>query len=210
MLILGALQPGEVRTVIVAWRLDDPAVRDDGRIWMAVPEQAVSTLGTPAGTIVPKGQALAWWRARGTGHEVELPNPVTRGRERLSLERWSGADPERTHVIVAFEHAAQPPQRASDHAATATPTGAVRTPIQLELSDEAEHMRARQAELQREFRDARDRADDRQMRELSPQLQSIADELSRVAFPHYARGWDLSRAIREGTNRFVLDWTTGY
>ena len=209
---LRAPQLGEVRCVVVAWRLDDPAVQDDGRFWLTVPEQAVSVLGRPAGAIAPKGQTLACLRARATGDELELLNPVTRERERFSLERWSAADPERTYVIVAFEHFTPPASGTPDpeRGATTSPIGGVRTSVKLELSDEAKRIRARQAELQREFRAARDHHDDRRMRELSPQLQLIADELARVAFPHYVRGWTLSSAIREGTNRFVLDWTTGY
>ena len=182
---------------------------NDGRFLLTVPEQLVSVLSKPAGAIAPKGQTLAYWRAQATDHAFELLNPVTREPERFSIERWSDADPDRTHLILAFEDftrsAGGTPD--PDRAASATPTGGVRTPVR---SDEARRIHARQAELQREFRAARDRSDERRMRELSAQLQSICDELTRVAFPHYARGWNLSRAICESPNRFVLDWTTGY
>lgn len=209
---LAAPQLGAVRTVVVAWRLDDPVVQDDGRFWMTVPEQLVSALGKAAGAISPKGQTLAYWRAQATDHEFDLLNPVTREHERFSLERWSNADPERTHVILAFEDFTRPAGGTPepDRAASVRPAGVVRTPVKLELSDEAERIRARQTELQREFRAARDRGDERRKLVLSAQLQSISEELARVAFPHYARGWNLSRAICECPNRFVLDWTTGY
>lgn len=209
---LGLPQPGAARTVVVAWRLDDPVVQDDARFWLTVREPLVPVLSKPTAAIAPNGQTLAWWRARATDHEFELLNPVTRERERFSLERWSDCDPERTHVIVAFEHFAQPAggRPDPDRPAAARPAGVVRAPVKPELSGAAERIRARQAELQHEFRAARDRSDQRRMRELSTQLQSVADELTRVAFPHYARGWNLSRAIRESPSRFVLDWTTGY
>lgn len=208
----GAPRLREVRTVVVAWRLDDPVVQDDGRFWLMVSEQLLPVLSKPAGTIAPKGQTLAYWRARATDHEFELLNPVTRGRERFSLERWSDADPDRTHVVLAFDDFTRPAggRPGPAHSATAGPAGAVRSPVKLELSPKAERIRARQAELQREFRAARVRSDEREMRELAAQLQPIADELAGVAFPHYARGWNLSRAICESPNRFVLDWTTGY
>ncbi len=80
----------------------------------------------------------------------------------------------------------------------------------MELSDEALRLRGEQEHLQSEFRAARDRDDRRRMRELSAVLEAKADDLARAAFPHYVRGWDLSRAIREGIDRYILDWTTGY
>jgi hypothetical protein len=195
-----------VRTVVVAWRLDDLAVQQDGRFWMKVPEQAVALLGRPAGTIVPKGQTLGFCRARAAGDEHEVANPYTGEPERVSLERWRDADPQRTHVIVSFDRAVTGAEQAGARA----PRGRKITPVNLELSAEAQRVREAQAELQRAFRAARDRGDQRRMRELSPLLQAKAAELARAAWPDYAPGWDLNRAIREGTNRYVLDWTTGY
>ena len=210
----GALKPGEIRTVIVAWRLDDPAVQEDGRFWREVPEEAPEIFKRPPGTIVPAGQSLAYWRERADGAEVEVPNPITHRKERISIARWAEADPDRVYLIYSFDYL--------DEALTGRPADEVErirddqlarsggTRIKLRLSDEAKRLKAEQAELQRQFREALDQGDDQRMGELSPALEATAQQLSRAAFPNYAKGWDLSRAIREAPATFVLDWMTGY
>jgi|GEM_PF-5003168 len=203
-----SLKPGVVRVVIVAWREDDPVVQQDGRFWMRVPGEAKDVLGKPAGTIVAKGQSLEWWRTRADGDEVQTPNPVTHAQQRFSLQRWSDADPKRTHVIVSFEQIASP---AGGQGRTIK--GAANPPprrVEIELSDEARRLKAEQAALQQQFRAASDRGDEHRTLELSALLQTISEQLERAAFPHYARGWNVSHAICDDTDQYILDWTTGY
>lgn len=213
---LDTLKPGVVRTVIVAWHADDPALQDDGRFWMKVPAQGESVFGKPPGTIFPKGQPLSSWRARFGGDEVEVPNPTTGGRERFSLARWSADDPDLTRVMLLWEHLFDEPVECSaDEAARIRRAkdekpGTTHFDMEAELSNEAKRFKREQAELQRQYREARDRDDEQRMRELSVALKTTSDELMRAGFPHYCRGWDLSFAIREATDRFILDWTTGY
>lgn len=210
-----ALKPGEVRTVIIAWRLDDAAVQDDGRFWIEVPEEGAELFKRLPGTIVPQGQSLASWRERADGDQVEVPNPVTGRNERFSLSRWSDADPDRTYVVHLTIHffeelagrSGEEVERIREERLARS--GATRV-MKRELSDEVKKLKSQQAELQRQFRAARDCGDEERMAELSPALDAIVSELARVDFPHHARGWDLSRAIREGPDTYILDWTTGY
>ncbi|MDQ6776109.1 MAG: hypothetical protein M3071_07810 [Actinomycetota bacterium] len=51
------------------------------------------------------------------------------------------------------------------------------------LSDEAKRLKAEQAELQRQFREALDREDEQRMAELSTKLEAKVKELSRADFP---------------------------
>lgn len=206
------LRPGQTRTVIVAWRPDDPAVKDDGRFWYKVRGATAGVFDKPVGSIVPKGQSLGWWRARATGHEAEVVNPITRDHEWFSLERWSDADPQRTYVVLAFYHADEElvGRLPEDIERIRAARPGAQAAIDLGLSEEAQCVRSQQAELQREFRDARAGGDDARMRNLAAALEATSDELRRLAFPDFVRGWNLSRAIQQDPSQFVLDWLTGY
>jgi hypothetical protein len=211
---VGPLARGEVRTVVVAWRLDDPAVEGDGRFWMVVPEAAGHLFQDPVGAIVPRGEPLRCWRERADGEEVEVSNPISRARERFSLARWSGANPDSTRVVVSFEHrdeelVGRSPDEAHQIRLARDPRRTW-TPITPELAPEAQRLKAEQADLQQRYREALERGDEREMGELRPRLEAIVDELARAAFPHYSRTWNLGKAIREDHHCFVLDWTTGY
>jgi hypothetical protein len=211
---VGPLTPGEVRTVAVAWRLDDPAVRSDGRFWTKVMEEFAEVVGQAAGAIVPKGKSLGYWRERADGVEVEVPNPITHQAQRVSIVRWENEDPERTYMFVFFENlpeefAGRSPQEIDrirdEHLAK---SGATRI-VKPRRSHAVEALEAQQADLQRQRREAVDRGDEQRMAELSSALDSNFDELRRADFPNHTRGWDLSRAIRKDST-FILDWTTGY
>jgi hypothetical protein len=211
----GGLRPGEVRTVVVAWRLDDPAVQDDGRFWTEVPSTAAEVFARPAGAIIPSGQSLRSWRERSDDNEVEVPNPITGHNDRFSLSRWSHADPDRTQVILSFfevpvELAGRPHEeveRIRDEQLARC--GATRV-IKRELPQDVEQLKNEQTDLQRDLRAARDAGDAQRAAKLTPALEAIGRELARVDFPHHTRGWDLSRAIRQDTGTYALDWTTGY
>lgn len=212
---VGALKAGELRTVIVAWRLDDPAVQNDGRFWSKVPDEGAELFKRPPGTIVPKGQSLASWRARADGDVVEVPSPINRRKERISLARWGEADPDRTYVIPQFHHlpeelAGRQREEVERIREEQLARSETRRVIKPKLSEEVKERQAELAEVQRQVREARDRGDEQRMAELRPALDAKLEELQQADFPNFARGWDFSRAIREGPGRFILDWTTGY
>jgi hypothetical protein len=179
-----------------------------------VREETRNALKHTPGTIVPKGQSLGSWRERATGGEVDFPNPISRGHERISIARWARADPDRTYLILSFQHldktlagrTGEEVERIRGQQRAAR--GA--TPIKPHLSEEASLLKAAQAELQRRYQEACDRGDEPGMGEISAALETKAQELSRAAFPDYMRGWDLSRAIRHPPATFILDWDTGY
>ena len=197
---IGALQPGETRMLLVAWRLDDPAVQDDGRFWVKVPEELVHVHKRPAETILPAGQSLGSWRKRADGDEVELSRPFAPPTERISLERWRQEDPDRTHLIHSVH--SRPGEQLAKRG--------VRGEIMPNLSAEAKRVKVELAELQRQFRVARDQDDQQRMAVLRTEIAGTVLRLQRADFPNFRSGWDFSRAIGERPQVFLLDWTTGY
>lgn len=209
------LEPGEARTVIVAWRLDDPAVHSDGRFWIKVMKEFAQVMGRPAGTIVPAGRPLSYWRSQADGGEVEVPNPVSREKQRFSIARWEGEDPDRTHIEVSFaslpeEFAGRSTKEVDRLRDEWAAKSSARRVIKPTHSKEVQKLVAERDELWRQRRAAVDQGDEQQIRELSAALQIKFDELRRADFPNHSSGWDLSRAIRKGAHTFILDWTTGY
>ncbi len=116
--------PGESRTTIIVWEIDDPAKEGDARYWWD--EREVSRLRELAPDIPdlsgkPRGQSLASLRRRADSDDVEIGVPdLLSGREarsvRLSLDHWSGADPERTYLIIAHERSPTEEERESARA----------------------------------------------------------------------------------------------
>ena len=201
---LEVLKPGQVATVILAWRLDDPDVQHDGRFWIKLPSEGGDPFGRPPGTIIPVGQSLGYWRELCGGEAGEISNPVKGTKERISLRRWSEADPERTYVALLFEHRYETPRAPSAEERKRTRDAEASKP------EPVKRLLPERARLQREHRAARDRDDEDELARLSATLAANAAELARADFPNYAGGWDLGRAIRCGPDRFVLDWTTEY
>ena len=103
--------PGERRTKIIVWDIDDPTKKGDPRYWWD--EKQLSRLrefspDMPDLSGKPKGQSLASLQRRADCGEVELGLPALpdggQGESvRVSLSRWSDADPERTYLIVSHE-----------------------------------------------------------------------------------------------------------
>ena len=201
---LDLIKPGEVATVNVAWRLDDPDVQRDGRFWIKVPEEGADLVGYRPRTIIPAGQSLADWHERCGGDEAEVSNPVKGSTERISLRRWRKADPERTYLILSFVHRYEVPRPPSAEEVKRARDAEAAKPEPVRRL-----LREREV-LQRSYRHARDLGDEDELARLAVMLEVKSDELARADFPNYTRGWDLSRAIRDGADRFVLDWTTGY
>jgi hypothetical protein len=200
---IDALMDGAVLTLILVWRLDDPDVESDGRFWIEVPAGASGAVGREPGAIVPRGKALAAWRADAVDGIVEVTNPFTGEAESLSILRWADADPDRAHLAVQFLHRTEPrpPDAAPDRPAGAIPrlADAATTDAQNELS----RLRAR-------FRAASQLGDEAEAVRVGQAIDAATDELSRVDFPNHHRGWDLDRATPAATNQLVLDWATGY
>jgi hypothetical protein len=100
--------PGGRRTTIVVWNVDDPAKTGDIRYWWD--EQEVSRLrelspAMPDLSGKPRGRSLASLQREAKDGEVELgvpglPDGSAVESVRLSLSRWSDADPERTYLII--------------------------------------------------------------------------------------------------------------
>jgi len=109
-------QPGESRTHLIVWEIDDPSKRDDPRYWWTAEhvERLRAVAGEPPDlTGRPKGQSLASLRQQAEGDEVELVHPLDPSggvddvrRVRIPLTQWRDADPDRTYVMIT--HARRP------------------------------------------------------------------------------------------------------
>ena len=101
--------PGETRTTIVVWHIDDPAKKADPRYWWDEVEAArvrETSPDTPDLTGRPRGSSVTSLLRRSGGGEVGFDLLVLPdGREtetiRVPLRHFNGSDPERTFVIVA-------------------------------------------------------------------------------------------------------------
>ena len=101
--------PGERRTTIIVWEIDDARKQGDPRYWWLDDEvERLQKLSPEVPDLRgrPKGQSLGSLRARADGDEVELLHPAVDGLGegapiRIPLTQWRDADPERTYLIVA-------------------------------------------------------------------------------------------------------------
>jgi hypothetical protein len=105
--------PGERRTKIIVWEVDDPKKQDDPHYWWLaddVERLRKKAPDFPDLTGRPKGESLASLRRRANAGQVDLtplrfphdpaPTPV-----HLPLDQWMDADPERTFFIIAHQRA---------------------------------------------------------------------------------------------------------
>ena len=100
--------PGGSRTTIVVWDIDDPTKQGDARYWWD--EAEITRLrelspNMPNLSGKPRGRSLDSLQREAEDGEVEVGVPaLPDGRPaqsvRISLSRWSDADPERTYLIV--------------------------------------------------------------------------------------------------------------
>lgn len=105
--------PGQSRTTIVVWEIDDPTKRDDPRYWWNTDEvERLQTLSADLPDLAgkPKGQSLASLQRRAAGDDVELIHPgraadAETASVRIPLGQWRDADPERTYLIIAHDRA---------------------------------------------------------------------------------------------------------
>jgi hypothetical protein len=111
--------PGERRTTIVVWEVDDPTKSGDPRYWWSEQEVArLREVWPDAADLTgrPKGYSLASLRKQAVDGAVEWAfgrsDEPEEDRVRLSLAPWHGADPERTYLIVAHRRAATVEERA--------------------------------------------------------------------------------------------------
>ncbi len=101
--------PGESRTTIIVWAIDDPSKAGDRRYWWHaddVERLRKLSADTPELAGRPKGQSLESLRRRADGDEVELVHPAlpdgaSTASVRIPLTQWRDADPERTYLIIA-------------------------------------------------------------------------------------------------------------
>lgn len=104
--------PGESRTTIIVWEIDDPSKKGDPRYWwVAKDTERLRRLSQdcPDLTGRPKGESLASLRSRAEGDVVELVHPALSDspaedrRVRVPLSQWRDADPERTYLFIAHQ-----------------------------------------------------------------------------------------------------------
>lgn len=111
--------PGETRTWIVVWEIDDPVKVGDPRYWWDETQVASfrgqsSRVPDLAGK--PKGQSVVSLRRSAHDESVELdllvlPEGVETEVVRVPSNHFRGSDPERTYVIVSRERAATTEER---------------------------------------------------------------------------------------------------
>jgi hypothetical protein len=190
-----APKPGESRTQIVVWEIDDPSKRDDPRYWWAAEEvERLKGLSDelPDLTGRPKGQSLASLRQQAEGDEVELVHPIVRSgadhdvrRVRIPLTQWRDADPERTYLIVT--HLRPPTDEEQDK----------RKAEGMPWPDEVEALR--QEWLAAEAAGQGERATDARAR--------LDAELAGLGFlkPRRISAWEPSRAVELRPGVFVQD-----
>jgi hypothetical protein len=93
--------PGESRTTIIVWEIDDPSKSDDPRYWWQADEiEHLRKLSSDMPDIAgrPRGESLGSLRRRAERDEVELGG--VHGSVRIPLGHWRDADPERTYLII--------------------------------------------------------------------------------------------------------------
>jgi hypothetical protein len=115
--------PGEHRTLIIVWSIDDPSKKGDPRYWWEKDFLAGLRGGAPDAPDLggkPKGQSLASLQQRAEESEFVWAFPSggahEESRVRLSLEPWRDADPKRTYLIVSHQHAPIREQQAAGKA----------------------------------------------------------------------------------------------
>jgi hypothetical protein len=100
--------PGDRRTTIVVWNIDDPAKAGDARYWWdEVEVSRLRELSPEMPDLIgkPRGRSLGSLQREADSGEVEIGVPeLPDGRPavsvRISLSPWSEADPQRTYLIV--------------------------------------------------------------------------------------------------------------
>jgi hypothetical protein len=200
---IDALMDGAVLTVIVAWRLDDRDVESDGRFWIELPAGTAGTVGREPAAIVPRGKALAAWRADAVDGMVQTRNPITGEADSFSILRWADADPDQTHLALQFLHRTE---TRSARAAPDRPAGASSRFADAATSD----LQSELSRLRTRLWAASQLGDEAEVVRVGQAIDAAIDELSRVDFPNHHRGWDLDRATPAATNQLVLDWATRY
>ena len=188
-------RPGESRTQIIVWEIDDPSKRDDPRYWWTAEQvERLKALSDewPDLTDRPKGQSLASLRQQAEGDEVELvhPSALSGGadavrRVRIPLTQWHDADPERTYLIVTH------------HRRPAAEEQEKRKVEGMPWPDEVETLR--QQWLTAEAAGETHRATDARTR--------FDAELARLGFrkPREMSAWEPSRAVELRPGVFVQD-----
>jgi hypothetical protein len=106
-------EPGQSRTKIIVWEIDDPSKQGDGRYWwLRADVQLLQGKMTdfPDLTGRPRGESLASLRRRADAGQVDLtrprfPHDPAPKPAWLPLDPWMDADPERTFFIIAHQRA---------------------------------------------------------------------------------------------------------